>query len=325
MIFASLAAAIYGWAATAYHRRWDRRGGTKVGVPVISVGNITVGGNGKTPFVIELVRQLEQHFGDLCEPNRIAVLSRGYGRKSSAMTIVESGRSWQECGDEPLLIKRACPNALVISYAKRVVSARQAIDKFGARLILLDDGFQHRQLARDFDLVLLDSEEPFGNGKLLPAGTLRERPDALVRATHLFQVGESSNGRMAVERFGKQLGQVAIVPPILPGLEGKPLGLLTGVARPERVRSSLEKAGIRVVFHRAFRDHHGFLPAELDSVHRAAERAGAVAVLTTSKDRARISSWDGGLPLVEIPHTLRITGLESLFTQLERLRADRLQ
>lgn len=309
-----LAESLYGLAATAYHRRWDRRGGTRVAVPVISVGNLTVGGNGKTPFVIELVRVLREHFPDLRERHRIAVLSRGYGRHSGELCVVEAESHWTESGDEPLLIKRSCPDTLVIAHARRLESARMAIDRFDSKLIILDDGFQHRVLARDLDLVLLDAHKPLGNGRLLPVGPLREPVTALERATHLVSVGTGGEVASLAKRFDRPMFAVEPRPlsDIWPDRPVGPVFLLTGVARPERVRSFLEFAGFTVVGHRAFRDHHAFTEAELHSVAETATRSRAATVLTTAKDAVRIPAWDGSLPLEVCPYELRLSAPEAL-------------
>lgn len=304
-----LAERAYGFFAGAYHRHWDKRGGWRAPVPVISVGNITVGGNGKTPFVIALVKLLEKHFPHLQERNRIAVLSRGYGRKSKELTIVEIDSHWEESGDEPLLIKRSCPKALVISNASRVESAKVAANEFGAMLIILDDGFQHRALARDIDIVLLDSQAPLENGRLLPAGRLRERPSGLARASVFVAVGTGSAVEPLSRAFDKPLYHLTAAPLAQEWLQTRsvPAFLLTGVARPDRVRGSLEKSDFVIKGHRAFRDHHAFSNNDLNEVLRAAHAAKAEVVLTTGKDKARILSWNGHIPLIEIPYSVILT------------------
>ncbi|MBL0060512.1 MAG: tetraacyldisaccharide 4'-kinase [bacterium] len=317
----TLAEKLYGFFADSYHRKWDKRGGWRAPVPVISVGNITVGGNGKTPFVIALVKLLEQYFPHLQDRNRIAVLSRGYGRKSKELTIVEIDSHWEESGDEPLLIKRNCPKSLVISNASRIESAKVAANEFGAKLIILDDGFQHRSLARDIDLVLLDSDFPFDNGHLLPAGRLRERPPAISRASAVVSVGRGEAAKVVAEAHGKRLFHVtpAALADSWPDWPTGPSFLLTGVARPDRVKSFLAKAGVNVAGHRAFRDHHAFTENELGAVVEEARRSNAVAVLTTAKDNIRIRSWNGALPLVEIPYELSILESDELILWIRTL------
>ncbi|NUO18312.1 tetraacyldisaccharide 4'-kinase [bacterium] len=314
----ALAEYAYGVVAGAYHRHWDRRGGWRAPVPVISVGNITVGGNGKTPFVIALIKLLEQHFPHLRERNRIAVLSRGYGRKSKELTIAEIDSHWQDTGDEPLLIKRSCPQTLVISNANRVESAKVAANDFGAKLIILDDGFQHRRLARDVDLVLLDSMMPIDNGKMLPAGRLREHPSSLGRATALVTVGSGESAVPYAKSFNK-ISWRALPAKLSQTWADKPKGpcfLVTGVARPNRVKLSAESVGIQIVGERAFRDHHVFSEQELKNVSREAENAGADVILTTSKDYIRMYPWRGSLQIVVIPYSLEIMDSENFVNWL---------
>ncbi len=312
----------YGVGARLFHRHWDKQGGWKAPVPVISVGNITVGGTGKTPFVVALARLLSEQFPDLAEQNRIAVLSRGYGRKSSELVTVTESSDWRDSGDEPLLIKRSCPSSLVISFAKRVESARIAVESFGAKLIILDDGFQHRALARNIDLVILDAADPLGNGRLLPAGRLREPVSALARASMIVVNGEGSQAKQLADRFGKTVIQVASVPlsETWSAEVSQPAFLITGIARPERVRQSLDEAGIRLVGHRAFRDHHAFSVREFSDVQIEAQKRGAKSILMTSKDMARIFPIHGGLPVTEIPHELKIVSAQELIANVLQQR-----
>ncbi|MBK6767164.1 MAG: tetraacyldisaccharide 4'-kinase [bacterium] len=284
------------------------------------MGNLTVGGNGKTPFVILLAKLLQERYPLLQEQNAIAVLSRGYGRKSRKMVVVEEHSAWQQSGDEPLLIKRSVPSTLVISHANRVESAEFAVKTYGARLIILDDGFQHRPLVRDIDFVLLDADEPLGNGRLLPAGTLREPAESLSRATVLVSVGRGSAVEPISHRFGLPLFHVEPLP--LTKSWGQsvhgPAYLVTGVARPERVVRLLTEAGITTIGHRAFRDHHKFTVSELSRLDFDARILGAKAILTTSKDALRMFSYCGCLPLVVIPYDLRLLDSSSLHTMLAK-------
>jgi tetraacyldisaccharide 4'-kinase len=311
-----LAESAYRIASTSYHRRWDKRGGWRASVPVISVGNLTVGGNGKTPFVIALVKLLQEQYPKLHEQNRIAILSRGYGRKSKELAVVETDSIWQESGDEPLLIKRNCPSTVVISHAKRVESTQYAIEKFGSKLIILDDGFQHRPLARDIDLVLLDAKEPLGNSHLLPAGTLREPAASLSRATAFISIGQGGTVEPLAVRFGKPLfhAKAVSLPEKWKNSIPLPTFLLTGIARPERVIKLIENEGIKIVGHRSFRDHHEFTPQELLSVEREALKKGAKSLIVTSKDFIRIQPRSGILKILEIPHSLAVEDTQRLIS-----------
>ncbi|MCB9368427.1 MAG: tetraacyldisaccharide 4'-kinase [Calditrichaeota bacterium] len=317
----TLAEKIYGSLSGSYHRKWDKRGGWKAPVPVISVGNITVGGNGKTPFTIELVRLLSDRFESLRGENGIAILSRGYGRRAKDLCVVQTDADFKESGDEPLLIKRNSPSALVIAYANRVESARFAVEHFGAKLIILDDGFQHRPLARDLDIVLLDSERPLGNGHLLPAGRLRERPAALNRTDLIVSVGQEGAAEAIALKIGKPLMHATTNTSVPEGLASRmgPVYLLTAIARSSRVRQTAEDMKLNVVGHARFRDHHAFSGKELDTADQTARKLGASAILTTSKDMIRIPSWHGNLPLFEIPFRISLAESDQLLSRVEGL------
>ena len=158
---------------------------------------------------------------------RWPILSRGYGRESRDLVVVEADMDYRQCGDEPLLIKQALPQAAVVVQADRSAGgAAMPWSGLGARLLLLDDGFQHRKLARDLDLVLVDGESPLGNGRLLPAGPLRERPEALERASLLVECGHGGGGGRAP---GRALGKpfVQAVPRL-----SLPAELATGKGTP---------------------------------------------------------------------------------------------
>jgi len=182
-VFFSLLSLPYGGAVRARNRLFDSGflEQQRIGCPVISVGNLTVGGTGKTPMVILLAGMLKDR------GLRPAVLSRGYGGKNRADVLVVSDgmrvlAGPDEAGDEPVLIARRLGDVPVLAGPKRVITGRHALEHFSVDAILLDDGFQHRYLHRDLDIVLLDSRQPLGNGFLLPRGPLREPPSALARA-----------------------------------------------------------------------------------------------------------------------------------------------
>ena len=195
-IFFYLLSLPYGGAVRARNRLFDlgvlRQ--EKVGCPVVSVGNLTVGGTGKTPMVILLAGMLRDR------GMRPAVLSRGYGGKSTSDVLVVSDGSQilagpEEAGDEPVLIARRLKGIPVLAGAKRALTGRYARENFGVDVMVLDDGFQHRWIHRDLDIVLLDSRQPLGNGLLLPRGPLREPPSALERAgVVVFTRSEDSTG-----------------------------------------------------------------------------------------------------------------------------------
>jgi tetraacyldisaccharide 4'-kinase len=266
------------------------------------VGNLVAGGAGKTPVTIYLAGLAQQR------GYRVAVLSRGYGREGRAPVDFDAARLPQveEAGDEPRLIARACPGVRVWVGADRVASARAAV-RAGADLLLLDDGFQHRRLARDAD-ILLDVGD--GNGWLLPAGPLREPRSSRRRATLIWgrdgRPGDVES-RHVVERVRRPRGDVIA----LGDLDGRAVVLVTAVGRPSRVRRTVEAAGARVVAMHAYRDHHRLSSRELERVKADADQHLAL-IVTTEKDAE-------GLPLkahvllLEVQVTRGLDRLEALF------------
>jgi tetraacyldisaccharide 4'-kinase len=278
---------------------------------VISIGNLTVGGTGKTPltsFVAGLLRDAGY---------RVAVLSRGYRRRGGrAPLLVSDGRAVladpASAGDEPYLIARDNPAVPVAVGADRVAAARLLLETAHPEVIVLDDAFQHRRLARDLDLLLVDGRDPWGNGNILPLGPLREplsgvsRADALVvtrsqgRAPEgLERILERHNPRAAVIHC--RLEPSCFVRPdgesVAPGsLKGFAAFAVSGIARPERFEEELRGLGLRLAGSRRFRDHHRYRRADLRGVVDAARAAGAEVVVTTEKDLVRIDALPSGSP-----------------------------
>ncbi|WP_395848379.1 tetraacyldisaccharide 4'-kinase [Cystobacter fuscus] len=269
------------------------RGERVEGLRVISVGNLNVGGTGKTPAVLYLAELLVR------EGRRVGILTRGYGRGSKeplSFTGRERLPSVEEAGDEPLLLARRCPEARLLVGADRRALARRARDEYGLEVVLLDDGFQHRRLARDEDVVVVDEAVGFGNGRMLPRGPLREPLDALKRAT-LVWVRASSMPVVdwppitapRVRTLYRPTGWVdpegALHPP--GALEGRPVLALAGLARPGGFVRTLEELRVEVRGTAFFADHHHFSARELVEVRERAVRLGA-RVVTTEKDRVRL-------------------------------------
>jgi len=311
---------LYRWSATRYHKSWDKREPFRAGCPVISVGNLSVGGTGKSPTVIALTELMWEWYPELRRENSVAILSRGYRRTQKGLVEVKVDSDWETCGDEPLMIKRTLPEAAVVVHEDRTRGAEYATSTLGAQLILLDDGFQHRPIYRDLDLVLLSAEYPFGNGRLLPAGPLREKPEALARAGALLAIGENVDQAMSVaEDIGKpffHLKQGFSKPDLLETQPDLPTLVVTGIARPSRLYDILEKQQIKVCGALAFSDHHPFMEGDLQAIHETAKQAGAACVLTTAKDRVRMDSWNYHLPVVVPEYGVRFEEPEALRTLL---------
>ena len=277
----------------------------RAAAPVISVGNLSVGGAGKTPVVLAVAERL------LGAGRRPAVLSRGYGASEVRARVVSDGRRLllgaREGGDEPVLLARRLPALRVLCGPDRAALASVAVDRLGANVLVLDDGFQHRRLRRDLDVVVLDASNPWGNGHCLPRGPNREPAAALRRAgllwlTHVDRGGPGAledlrslarahTGRDPVEsrHAPRDILDASLEQSFgLASLAGRRVALLTGVARPESVRRTVEALGAEVALSRDFADHHPFTPEEVDEALAAAAQAGAELVVTTEKDAVRL-------------------------------------
>ncbi len=334
-LLARPAALLYAAGTALYHAAYDHgwRSVERLERPVLSVGNLEVGGTGKTPAVLALA-QAARRAG--LHP---AVLTRGYGGSGASGLLREGawvGGPGPDPGDEPLLLSRALPDMPVLVGARRAEGAREFLARGGrADLFLLDDGFQHRPLARDRDLVLLDARRPFGNGRLLPAGTLREPPPALCRADHLLLTGMRPGEPIAaavlraMDRFAPSaprtrawvrprglaaLGGAEASPPSLHGLA---VHGVAAIGRPERFRALLEEEGARVEGWSVFRDHHRFGLEEVRELEGAARGRG-LALVTTGKDAVRLAAHaDPSAPWWVLDITLEVEGgWDALFARL---------
>ncbi len=262
---------------------------------IISVGNLHVGGTGKTPAVLFLAQQL------VAAGRRVGVISRGYGRRASGACVFHGQGplpSADEAGDEPLLIARRCPEVAVLVGADRRALARHARDELRLDTVLLDDGFQHRKLARDEDIVVLDGTTGLGNGQLLPRGPLREPPKALSRAT-LFWVRAPAGAAAPQPALPGPVVSTRYVPTnwvdpegrLHPpaALVGQPVLALAGLARPGGFLATLRALGVVLKDAALFPDHHRFTAAQLGGVQARAAQLGA-RVVTTEKDAVRLPS-----------------------------------
>ena len=335
---AAAASRLYGLGAglrrSLYARGWLRL--RKLPAPVVSVGNLTVGGAGKTPVVACLARLWRDR------GKRVAILSRGYGGQSRGVTCISDGRQIYkkppEVGEEPYWLARTLPGVAVYTGACRYAAGMAAWQEVKPDLFLLDDGFQHFQLYRDLDLVLLDAASPFGNGYLLPRGPLREPLTALAAAHSLILTRfdpERHQAQLAAIRaaFPDQPVLTASIIPVsataYPGgranapaaLRHLALMAFAGLARPEVFTATLQELGVDLKGCRTFPDHHAYSPAELDRLAAAARSLGAQGLVTTGKDWARLGErWDGGILLWVLEVEARLGDAEPVLELLDRSR-----
>jgi len=304
---ASIAAWLYDKVVVLRNLLFDR-GVLKIhrlSCPVISVGNLAMGGTGKTPMVVWLASLLSQ------EGYRVGIVSRGYGgAESRRVTVVSDGAKILAdqaiSGDEPLMLARQLSGIPVLCSTKRVKAGKAAIEKFNCNLLILDDGFQHRYLARDLDVVMLDSREPFGSNRVFPRGTLRERAVALARAQVLVlsrfdgSEGAEKNREILRRQWPDKIIATATYRPIrifaaaadreLPpnSLRESRLAAFAGIARPDDFFQSVQDLGGRLVYTAPLPDHYPLTTGLLASMVRQASRFNPELWLTTEKDWVRL-------------------------------------
>ena len=304
---------VYGGVVAArnalYDRRWLRAHALQG--PVISVGNLSAGGSGKTPFVILLGELLKAR--DI----RFDVLSRGYGRKSHGVLLVDPGGLPRDFGDEPLLIARRLRVPVVVGE-DRHEAGQFAEEKFGPQIHLLDDGFQHRGLARDFDIVLVTPED--ARDRLLPAGRLRE-PLRALRAADAVALASGA----AAESFpleGKIVWRVrrGIVAQNIPV---RPV-VFCGIARPQSFLLQLRAANVDPAAEAFFRDHHAYVEKDIRDLLELAKRSEAGGFVTTEKDAVNLGGYLGALtPLAVVPVKMELADAANAVDTILRVIAER--
>ncbi len=295
-----------------------------LGVQVIAIGNLTVGGTGKTPVVEKFARELRD------QGRNVAILSRGYRSKpvpvhqwflnklflrddTTPPRVVSDGRSLlldsEMAGDEPYMLASNLKDVVVLVDKDRVKSGRYAIEKFGCDTLLLDDGFQYWKLrGRRQDIVLIDRQQPFGNERLLPRGTLREPPSHLARASTIFITKSDGNTaelrrRLALVNPGAGIIECIHHPLYLEDvftgqrigieiLRGSKVASLSGIAQPESFEESLVRLGAELVYSKRFADHHRFSQQEIINVINRSKKRQADTIVTTQKDAVRFPKID---------------------------------
>jgi tetraacyldisaccharide 4'-kinase len=295
-----------------------------LGVQVIAIGNLTVGGTGKTPVVEKFARELKD------QGRQVAILSRGYRSKPTPLgtrvlnkllfredrtppRIVSDGKSLlldsDTAGDEPYMLASNLRDVVVLVDKDRVKSGRYAIEKFGCDTLLLDDGFQYWKLrGRRRDIVLIDCQQPFGNERMLPRGTLREPPSHLARASTIFITKSDGNTEGLRKRIAQFNSSAPIIECIhhplyfedvftgerfgLEHLDGKRVASLSGIAQPESFEKSLVNLGAELVYSKRFADHHRFTQQEvINAINRSKKRQAQI-IVTTQKDAVRFPKLD---------------------------------
>jgi len=295
-----------------------------LGVQVIAVGNLTVGGTGKTPVVEKFARELRD------QGRNVAILSRGYRSKpqpfhvwlqntlllrsdTTPPRVVSDGKSLlldsEMAGDEPYMLASNLKDVVVLVDKDRVKSGRYAIEKFGCDTLLLDDGFQYWDLrGRRHDVVLVDRQQPFGNEHLLPRGTLREPPSHLARAHTIF-ITKSDGNTAELRRRITSLNETATIVecvhhPLyfedvfngerqqLEFMKGRKVASLSGIAQPESFEQSLVKLGAELVYSKRFADHHRFTQQEVINAINRSKKRQAEMIITTQKDAVRFPKID---------------------------------
>ena len=296
----------WGWLyglAVAGHRAVSRP--LRLPVPVLSIGNITLGGTGKTPLVIALAREFSRR------GLRPAVLSRGYGSGRRDPLLVHGELPVSIAGDEALELTRALAGSGVAVWAgsDRAASARRALAA-GAELLLLDDGLQHWRLARDCDVTVLDARQRLGNGLTFPAGPLREPARALGRAQLLVLTGAADPGPRGLPwPKGKPWLAVASTLEVPPALRGRPLLAFCGIGLPQKFFAALREQGCSLVGCEVFPDHHPYARADLERLLALARAKQEATLVTTVKDWQRLAPLLEGVPEGSVvPLSLHLDG-----------------
>jgi tetraacyldisaccharide 4'-kinase len=277
-------------------------------LPVISVGNISAGGTGKTPFTMELIRLLNHRY------KRIAVISRGYKRKSHGLQLVSDGHGFlagvDTGGDEPVLMARRFPESVVLVSASRNQAMQLVGKHFKSDLIILDDAFQHRWVKRDVNIVLCAPGDLAAGGRLLPAGNLREPLSSLKRASLLMIADQELNGSVRVypdlDRYyqgyigsfniqaeclvDSSLNPIAADESLRQQITTRPFIAFAGIANPDSFKNILQSAGVNIRRLLVFPDHHGYTEQDLTRIRGAAREENCSDLITTEKDLVKLSA-----------------------------------
>ena len=309
--------------------RWDLFPSHKLDCRVISVGNLTLGGTGKTPVVMMIAEILR---GNGRKPG---ILSRGYGGNSKdEVNVVCDGKnillSTKVAGDEAVMMANRLKNVPVLVGSDRYQIGRYAIKHFGVDTLILDDGFQHLALKRDMNILLFDHQRPFGNGQIFPAGELREPKKEVRRADFvcITRYSGSSYPPGISEQLIKDLPLIKSTLRLdsllslnggenfdVKKLQDQPVAAFSGIANPDDFRKLIEKSGARVVSYHPFPDHHNYSLTDLKQIEDSAQKSGAKLILTTEKDAVKVQSSSTTIPLYKVALEMEILEGRETFNQ----------
>lgn len=288
-VFLSLLSCLYGLSVRLVWLYWRIRTPYRSKLKVISVGNITVGGSGKTPLVEYIAKQL------IAKGKTVAILSRGYGRPNSRGLSNQDDYAF--LGDEPFMLSKKLPQAKILVNPDRIHSLKEAQEKFKTQVAILDDGMQQWRIKKDLEIVVIDAAQDIQKAKLLPRGLLREPLSALKQAD-IFLVNKQTTDvsctqlRGFLNRINKKALYFEAVyqkeKSTLDLIKGKHVFAFCGIAGPERFIDSLKEAGAKLLKERLFPDHYPYKPDDIKEILEEAEDLGAEVIITTEKDYARL-------------------------------------
>lgn len=294
-----------------------------VGVPVVAVGNLTAGGTGKTPLAAELANRLVRR------GLKPAIVSRGYGRRTTGVVIVSDGKrvlaDAAEGGDETVMLARRLPGTVVVAAERRTDAARVAVKAFGATAVIMDDGFQHRALQRDLNILVVNGRIDLARERMLPAGLRREPLRSMGRAGLLVVTGMESEeaavqvaGRLKRWYAGPVIAAKTVVNAVVAAEDGSSrsmpgeVAMFSGIGNPDAFRETMNSQRCTIVREWRFGDHYAYVVEDLERMAREARDAGAGAMVTTEKDAVRIAALNGGVAAVQRHLPLLVVRISSM-------------
>ena len=301
---------------------WRHKKPVKLTAKVISVGNITIGGSGKTS-IAGFIAENRLHRGF-----KTALVARGYKRPNNKPVIISGDCpfSWEDCGDEPAALAKSIPGLSIYVDSNKTRAAKQASND-GFEFIIIDDGFQHRDLFRDLDIVCLNASNPYGNRLLLPAGILREPKNALTRGDAIiiiYESGESDKaqwglpGNIPIFRAMKIMAGIKSLGGKSVEIRGKRVVGFCGLGNPESFYNSLNDIGCEIREFMKFRDHHIYKLSDINKIIRVCKNENCHAAVTTLKDAVKLEQiWTAEIPLYYLEITIKFEKEAEFFKLLD--------